>query len=76
MHAAYFCFVISCTCNICVGGRKCVIPHSDVTIGSAFTDITAADCSAVSISFSYFVEGRVVCYTPCFEWCGKSISLS
>lgn len=61
--------------SICVGGRKCVISHNDVTIGSAFTDVTAADCSAVSISFSYLVDGRVVCYTRCFEWCGKSISL-
>lgn len=49
--------------SICAGGRKCVISHNDVTIGSAFTDITAADSSDVSISFSYLVDSRVVCYT-------------
>lgn len=55
--------------SIAVGGGKCVISHNDVTIGCAFIDVTAADCSALSISFSYLAGGRVVCYTLLWMVC-------
>lgn len=62
--------------SIAVGGRKCVISQNDVTIGCAFIDVTASDCSALSISFSYLAGGKVVCYMLCFGWCVKSMYLS
>lgn len=51
LHAIPFCCVISCICSIFVGGRKSVNSHNDVTIGSAFTDITDADYSLFQFHF-------------------------
>lgn len=64
MHAILFCFVTSCIHSIFVGRRKCVIPHNDVTIGSALTDITAADCSLFQFHFHISLKAGMFAIHP------------
>lgn len=40
------------------------IPHNDVTIGSAFTDITAADCSLFQFLFHISLKAGMFAIHP------------
>lgn len=50
--------------SIFVGGRNRVISHDDVTIGSAFTDITAADCSLFQFHFPISLKAGLFAIRP------------